>query len=584
MVDSGTPTAFDDIAQLAALLCNTPHGVLLRGWRRSSFQVMGSYGADFTQLLPEHLSVNRSVTESGVARIIPDTTLDSRFAAHPLVQGYPFVRFFASIPVQGEAGQALGALCVTDTKIRELSPAQRTGLETLARQAAVLLRRSRPRKDPPEGEAKLEANPRTVNQWLVRSRFLGGLTRDLMSASMDPIRRAQIFAKQVVPSFADFCIVFLLSRNPGLPPRRVAFAHRDPERQKLSHWRINENFNLAAIPPLPELIASHSSILVERFETEMLPLLTLLPEHRRIIEALAIQSGILVPLHPPIEVPAADPGNSPLGFAIFGTTENRKFRKSDLGLAQELAQRAGLAIRNALFYQRASEAVRGREDLLAMVSHDLRNPLSAITLNARLLAMKLAASDTASRESTKQLEIIRQSSHRMSRLIADLLQLRQLEFTKLSLDRGTYSAASLLEEALHAFESLATLQGIQLNLEDPSPELGFVDCDKDRILQVFSNLLGNAIRFTPSGGRITIRAVREASTVTFSVEDTGPGISQEDLPHLFDRYWHARRENRNGTGLGLAISKGIVENHGCRIWASSQLGCGTSVHFTLQAV
>jgi signal transduction histidine kinase len=127
---------------------------------------------------------------------------------------------------------------------------------------------------------------------------------------------------------------------------------------------------------------------------------------------------------------------------------------------------------------------------------------------------------------------------------------------------------------------LAISKGLQLKSELPT-DLYAVFVDRHRILQVFANLIGNAIKFTPSGGTITVRAEQFEEDIQFSVEDTGPGIPKEEIPHLFDRFWQARKTARLGTGLGLFIVKGIVEGHGGRIWVESELGVGSRFHFTL---
>jgi len=139
--------------------------------------------------------------------------------------------------------------------------------------------------------------------------------------------------------------------------------------------------------------------------------------------------------------------------------------------------------------------------------------------------------------------------------------------------------AAMVTEVLDVMEPLAAPKGHHL-VADVAPGLA-IRCDHDRVIQLFSNLVGNAIKFTPDGGTITVHAVSEGDVVRFSVSDTGPGIPREELAHVFDRYYQAQRKNRDGIGLGLSIARGIVEAHGGRIWAESEEGKGSTFSFTL---
>ena len=137
----------------------------------------------------------------------------------------------------------------------------------------------------------------------------------------------------------------------------------------------------------------------------------------------------------------------------------------------------------------------------------------------------------------------------------------------------------MVAEVLETLEPLAVAKSLRL-LSELAPGLA-IRCDHDRVIQLFSNLIGNAIKFTPEGGVITVRAVPEGEVVRFSVVDTGPGISADELPHVFDRYYQAQRKNRDGIGLGLSIARGIVEAHGGRIWVEAEEGKGSTFSFTL---
>jgi signal transduction histidine kinase len=184
------------------------------------------------------------------------------------------------------------------------------------------------------------------------------------------------------------------------------------------------------------------------------------------------------------------------------------------------------------------------------------------------------------------MEIIRRSAEHMNRLIQDLLDASRIDSGNLSLEKSTLNARDLLREACEMLGPLALHGEIDLSV-DTTAAIPDFNADKGRLLQVLSNLVGNAIKFTPKGGRISVTAATETDLASkcvfarFSVTDTGPGIPPEQLPHIFSRGWQARRGDRRGIGVGLAIASGIVEAHGGRIWVDSKLGEGSNFLFTV---
>jgi PAS domain S-box-containing protein len=225
----------------------------------------------------------------------------------------------------------------------------------------------------------------------------------------------------------------------------------------------------------------------------------------------------------------------------------------------------------------AERASKVREEMMAVVAHDLRNPVHTIMLAAGAIA----DFDLSAEENSKQLALIRRAASGMDRLIRDLLDANQIEQGRLALSIEPVDIASLITEAT----SLAALRAAEAGLAietNVAPGLPRVRADRVRIAQVMSNLLGNAIKFSPRGGRITVRAERDVEQVVVSITDTGQGISAAHLPHVFDRYWQAERTTTKGVGLGLAIVRGIIEGHGGRVWAESTPGAGSTFAFTLR--
>ncbi len=298
----------------------------------------------------------------------------------------------------------------------------------------------------------------------------------------------------------------------------------------------------------------------------------------RALRAAGIASLIVMP------IVARD---SVLGVFTFAATGawGGVFTSRDMLFAQDLARRCASALDTARLYDEAQRAVRARQDLLAIVSHDLKNPLSVILLNLDMLTRFPPEKDQ--RRSRRQLVSISRAAETMNALIADLLDVSHVEALRLSVNARAITAASLASDAVDALALLAAEKGLRL-IAQVAAELPLVRADRARIRQSFANLVGNAIKFTPRGGTVRLTAdvhqmPGEDDAVLFSVADTGPGIAAEHLPYIFDRFWQAPGAARLGTGLGLFIVKGIVEAHGGRAWVESTVGVGTTFFFTLSA-
>jgi signal transduction histidine kinase len=184
------------------------------------------------------------------------------------------------------------------------------------------------------------------------------------------------------------------------------------------------------------------------------------------------------------------------------------------------------------------------------------------------------------RRSLKPAEVIQRAAKRMNRMIQDLLDVALMEAGQLIIERARLSASSLIVEAVDMQRPLVSSSSLELGVE-VDPDVPEVWGDRDRLLQVFENLIGNAIKFTKAGGRITAGAAPRDDEVVFWVADTGAGIASENLPRIFDRFWQASKAGRLGAGLGLSITKAIVEAHGGRIWVESTSGSGSTFVFTI---
>ncbi len=238
-----------------------------------------------------------------------------------------------------------------------------------------------------------------------------------------------------------------------------------------------------------------------------------------------------------------------------------------------------LAAENEHLYQKAQRALEMRDEMHRIVVHDLKNPLNTIGLALQLMERHVKNGADAEQFS-RQLETQRLCISQMKQLIQDLLDAARLDDERLTLSRTPLRPSQIVETAVQQQEIQARDRSIELRA-DVSEDLPYIDADQRRIEQVLSNLIGNALKFTPEGGSIEVSACAETDVVCFMVSDTGIGIAEDKIPHLFHRFWQADDTSSRGAGLGLAICKGIVDAHGGRIWAESTEGEGSTFYFTI---
>ena len=278
-------------------------------------------------------------------------------------------------------------------------------------------------------------------------------------------------------------------------------------------------------------------------------------------------------------------GGETVGALALHFREAGALGAADRAFTLLLAQAAATALHRARSYDVAQELRRraelvadARAEVLGVVAHDLRNPLSLIVTTTELLEEEGLEAERR----RKVLEIAKRAGKQMNRLIGDLLDTVQLESGRLTLVLENVEVATLFAHLGDTFGPLAARRGISLIGSPPSDGL-LVPADEFRLSQVMGNLLGNAIKFTPEGGEVSFSARRDGTNVLFEVSDTGPGIPPEQVSHLFEQFWQARKNDKRGVGLGLTIAKGIVEAHGGRIWVTSTPGAGSTFSFVIPA-
>ncbi|MDQ3369773.1 MAG: ATP-binding protein [Myxococcota bacterium] len=253
-----------------------------------------------------------------------------------------------------------------------------------------------------------------------------------------------------------------------------------------------------------------------------------------------------------------------------------------------LARQCGLALARIrladaerLARIQAEQATAAHDEILAVVSHDLRNPLGTILMgSSTLLGVFTAADDPKQARLRAIVERIQRQSERMARLIDDLVDFSSIHAGPLALERQAQRPEAVIDGARERFGPIAVERGIELAI-DVAPNLPAVELDHDRAVQALSSLIGNALKVTTKGGRIEVGATDAAGEVVFYVRDAGPGIEPSELPRIFERSWRSTRSAYRGAALGFTIARGIVDAHGGRIWADSHVGSGAAFYFTL---
>jgi PAS domain S-box-containing protein len=384
----------------------------------------------------------------------------------------------------------------------------------------------------------------------------------LSTRSLDFDEVLDTMAHLALPRLADCCVVYLAE---GGQLKQAAVVHVDPEQTPLlerAHSALMSRSG--AFVPLVQRAFDSRRVVVAR-ELDASKVGECDPDNPHLAELLSIdpRSSIAVPLIANEQVIGA------AGLAYCRS--DRRYEENDVVLVRAIFERAALALENARLYRDLSRALESRDDMLAVVAHDLRNPLSSIRVNTGLLARALV-------DDTQRICVARQeqAARNMLRLVDDLLDAAALDAGAVSLEIETHDARTLLDQAMALVAEVAGRRRVRIDSQVEG-ELS-LRCDAQRIVQVLGNLLTNAIKFSPQGGVVRLYAAAEGGHVTMAVGDDGPGIGPELRQNLFRRYWKGQKL---GTGLGLYIAKRIVDSHGGRLDVESEPGRGATFTIVL---
>jgi signal transduction histidine kinase/DNA-binding NarL/FixJ family response regulator len=397
----------------------------------------------------------------------------------------------------------------------------------------------------------------------IRAAFLAEAAR-VLSSALDYSTTLRAVAQMAVGRVADWCVVYL--EEEGVI-RRLEAAHADQASLHSAAEVLARPVAPGTPHPVHAVLASGEPRLFATLGPAFVDSVADGEADRAVVRGMGLTSAIYAPMvvH-----------GQTLGALGLFRAGGQPYDEDDLVLAQELGHLAAAAVDNARLYDRATRATRLRDEVLGFVTHDLRNPLSAIQMLAELLSEPELSAD----DRLRHVDRIVRSAEQMDRLIQDLLDVSAAESGRLTLSPAPLEPAGFAREAAEMLGPVARARGVDLRVDVPEG-LSVVEADPDRLLRVVANLLENAMKHTPPGGEVTLSADSDADGVRFAVTDRGPGIATEHLERVFDRFWQASRTRRGGAGLGLAISRGIVEAHGGRIWVESEPGAGSTFYFTL---
>ena len=384
-----------------------------------------------------------------------------------------------------------------------------------------------------------------------------------LADSLDCATTVRAFARLMADRFADMCVVRL--RDDETFGARLVVSHNDRaiEDFAVDHFASAEG---PCLDLLTKALDTGDPVLVQQDRapsTEPVPVdacPTCLVGGRAACLAVPLQAR----------------GRS-IGAVLFVSSAPGGFGPRDVELARELAGRAALAIENDRLYAVATRTLQAHDEMLSFVSHDLRNPLNVIKMSAQLVGERAAGRDASA---ARWIEAISRAADQMEALIGDLLTAARSSSGRTPLHRRESTAGQVIREAAATLEMAAERKGVGLDVRCPDPDLDIM-VDLDAVERAVANLIGNAVKFTPPGGTVVVSAEREGDDALFSVADTGPGIHEEHLPHIFDRFWQAPETQRGGTGLGLAIVKGVAEAHGGRVRVETERGRGSTFHLAI---
>jgi PAS domain S-box-containing protein len=397
-------------------------------------------------------------------------------------------------------------------------------------------------------------------------RFLAEAGEKLAS-SLGTVDTIVTVAELAAPTLADAAIVTAFH---GGAFRGVAVGHANSERAlSLQRKREESPSDLGSDHPVMRIVQDGTTLITPESAERDAGIASVLAEVDGIFDLSPVVSALVLPLI----------GRTRVMGVLELYSAHHVFDSDEVSLAEDLARRAAMALDNARLHEEVMVGLRTRDDMIGIVSHDLRNPVNAVKmLTGAILGAE--REEDLPQDVVEYSTVIRQAAEQMDSLIRDLLDVTRVEAGRLAIEASSTDVAELLDDVARTLVPVAAAKSIELRLNVES-SLPRVQADRERIRQAISNLIGNSVKFSPRKTEIELAAARRDGEVIISVKDQGPGMTEDQLAHAFDRFWQSRRTDREGAGLGLAITRGIIDAHGGTIWAESALGMGSTFRFTL---
>jgi len=385
---------------------------------------------------------------------------------------------------------------------------------------------------------------------------------EAVSSDLEFKNRFVAIARLLSREMADVCIIDVVDEDDTT--RGAYVACRNPAKQPVCDVLSRRRLGSTEYPFTGSPVGAARAVVVQNLTPKTISSWASNELDRAILENAGFTSAIVAPLWA---------YGRRLGvITLLAAGSPQRYVQRDARIIEAFVQPAAIFLDNARLFAAATRASKLRDEMLGVVAHDLRNPLAAIVTLAAVLRRTGADEEVVTE--------IEHAAKRMSRLIQDIVDVTRLEAGRFTLEQARLSANELLSEALEEQRQLASASSLECLL-DAGTAVPDIWADHDRLLQVFENLVGNAIKFTKPGGRITLGVRAREGDVLFWVADTGRGIEPDQLAHVFDRFWQAPGAKRRGAGLGLPIVKGIVETHGGQVWVESTSGQGSTFFFTV---
>jgi PAS domain S-box-containing protein len=389
----------------------------------------------------------------------------------------------------------------------------------------------------------------------VQDQFLAKASR-ILAESM--IKETLIKAISLITSdIADGCVLLLIGDNGKLQERVIS--HKNPEKQQFLERLVRSVVTRGKWP-----MDSKKILFISETTSSILEEFCVGENEQSLIGHFGIKSYAAIPLQIQGEFRGI--------LSLFHDESKKHFDKSYLPFFESVGAIVALSIENARLYEDAQRSIKVREEILSIVSHDLKNPITSISIISQLL-LKIKENDFS--KLTSYSGKIKRSADQMQRMIEDLMDFSKIQEGNLSVEKQLEKPITLVELVYEMMKGPALEKNLTFTTE-VNPDLSELEFDKQRMAQALMNLVGNAIKFTEEGGQVKISAKEFPESVQFFISDSGPGIHSDDLLKVFDRYWQAQKSKTLSAGLGLSITKGIAEAHGGSVLVESQLGKGST--------